>query len=182
MLIPEDWVGNENLDAIVYTAMTRTLKNLIVLNCHERYLEFGESLNESTLDEIPENNPLNDLDELIIEQWVETLPYPLASILWASISDNIYEHKVKYLLQFFEAFSLFNFNLFLSGLSSDELFFKMKVQNCLEKETEYNKEWFEKPTFGIWNQLTYCLSNIIRIELNNKSTRHTCLKLFGKPK
>ncbi|MGF7118592.1 UvrD-helicase domain-containing protein [Methanobacterium oryzae] len=47
MLIPEKWKGTENLDSMVYTAMTRTRKNLIVLNCNERYMEFGKSLNKS---------------------------------------------------------------------------------------------------------------------------------------
>ncbi|NYB52396.1 MAG: UvrD-helicase domain-containing protein [Methanobacteriaceae archaeon] len=43
LLIPEHWSGgNKNLDAVVYTAITRTLKNLIVLNCNERYRDFGE--------------------------------------------------------------------------------------------------------------------------------------------
>lgn len=46
MLIPEKWKGGENLDSMVYTAMTRTRKNLIVLNCNERYFEFGDQLNE----------------------------------------------------------------------------------------------------------------------------------------
>jgi len=44
LLIPEIWKGSENLDAIVYTAMTRTRENLIVLNCNERYVEYGKSL------------------------------------------------------------------------------------------------------------------------------------------
>jgi hypothetical protein len=44
MLIPKKWKDDENLDAVVYTAMTRSRKNLIVLNSHERYWEFGEGL------------------------------------------------------------------------------------------------------------------------------------------
>ena len=32
------------LNAIVYTALTRTRENLIVLNAHPRYIEFGEKL------------------------------------------------------------------------------------------------------------------------------------------
>ncbi|MGB9937862.1 MAG: UvrD-helicase domain-containing protein [Methanobacterium sp.] len=47
MLIPERWKGGENLDSMVYTAMTRTRKNLIVLNCNERYNEFGKALNKA---------------------------------------------------------------------------------------------------------------------------------------
>jgi superfamily I DNA/RNA helicase len=48
MLIPTRWNGDENLDSLVYTAMTRTQKNLIVLNCHKRYLEFGENLSNTS--------------------------------------------------------------------------------------------------------------------------------------
>jgi len=44
LLIPENWNGMANLDSIVYTAMTRTRENLIVLNCNERYIEYGKTL------------------------------------------------------------------------------------------------------------------------------------------
>jgi hypothetical protein len=42
--LPEEWKGLGNLDAFVYTAMTRTRENLIVLNCNKRYVEYGKSL------------------------------------------------------------------------------------------------------------------------------------------
>lgn len=46
LLIPEHWNGgNKNLDSVVYTAMTRTLQNLIVLNCNDRYRRFGDAIN-----------------------------------------------------------------------------------------------------------------------------------------
>lgn len=45
LLIPEHWNGsNKNLDSVVYTAVTRTLQNLIVLNCNDRYRRFGDNL------------------------------------------------------------------------------------------------------------------------------------------
>ena len=40
----EEWKGLVNLDALVYTAMARTRENLIVLNCNEKYVEYGKSL------------------------------------------------------------------------------------------------------------------------------------------
>ncbi len=43
LLIPERAPeSNRKLDAIVYTAVTRTRENLIVLNCNKRYNAFGE--------------------------------------------------------------------------------------------------------------------------------------------
>ena len=49
MLIPKKWRQDENLDSVVYTAMTRSKKNLIVLNCHDRYWDFGENLNQKAI-------------------------------------------------------------------------------------------------------------------------------------
>lgn len=45
ILIPPNAPGSkENLDAVVYTAMTRTKENLIVLNTNNRYNKFGDDL------------------------------------------------------------------------------------------------------------------------------------------
>lgn len=45
LLIPFGWLGSEdNLNALVYVAMTRAQVNLIVLNCNQRYNEFGGKL------------------------------------------------------------------------------------------------------------------------------------------
>ena len=43
--IPEQTQGNEKqMDSILYTALTRSRKNLIIFNNNERYFEFGEAL------------------------------------------------------------------------------------------------------------------------------------------
>lgn len=183
MLIPKKWRQNENLDSVVYTAMTRSRKNLIILNSHERYWEFGEqiNINESIVD--PEIVATTSKDESEIEDWIETLPYPLASILWANITSLTYEHKVKYLLHFFEAFSKFNFNLMLSGLSVDTFAYEKDVARCFEDDkTKYSEWWFNEPTFGNWNYYGSSLSAIIRNQLNDKYQRNQCFKQFGKPK
>ena len=178
MLVPTDWAGDENLDSIVYTAMTRTLENLIVLNANERYWDFGREFEEDEiLEEVEE-----DLDGYELEAWMETLPYPLASILWAGVSSFNYEHKVKYLLNFFEALSEFNFNLILSGFATDRIFFEREVSAYLKKENEYRDDWFEKPSFGIWNNLYYNMASILRNQLINSYKRDNCLKFFGNPK
>ena len=43
LLQPEKWNWG-NVDVLVYTAMTRSRENLIVLNCNERYIDYGRSL------------------------------------------------------------------------------------------------------------------------------------------
>ena len=48
LYIPEKYYGNDDVyDKIVYTAMTRTRQNLIVINANKRYYEFGEGLSKT---------------------------------------------------------------------------------------------------------------------------------------
>lgn len=48
LFIPESYYGADDVyDKIVYTAMTRTRQNLIVINANKRYWEFGDGLSKS---------------------------------------------------------------------------------------------------------------------------------------
>lgn len=114
------------------------------------------------------------------EGWIESLPFPLASILWESITNPNYERKVKYLLQFFEAFSEFNVTIMLSGLASDKKLFREEFSHCISSDLKY-RGWIFRPTFGNWNNLGVCLAKKIRLLLRDKSTRSKCLELFGNP-
>lgn len=44
ILIPPSWKKDENLDNVVYTAMTRTQENLFVFNTNQRYIDFGNHI------------------------------------------------------------------------------------------------------------------------------------------
>lgn len=180
LVIPEHWSGDDkNLDSVVYTAMTRTLQNLIVLNCNDRYNEFGDSLKNEMQEVVDES--VKPINEALLEQWIETLPFPLASILWASYSSFNYEHKVDYLLDFFEALSEFIFTLLLSGLATNKLIIQQEVVQIFKKEEEFSRDWFEKPSFGTWNSLGKELARLVKNRLNNKYDRNQILKSFGKP-
>jgi len=115
-----------------------------------------------------------------LELWIESLPFPLASILWASITNPEYERKVKYLLQFFEAFSEFQVALMLSGLFSDKNFFEMEIAYELEAHGKI-RDWYLKPSFGNWTYVGRTLAYQIRRLLRNNNTRYKCLKVFGSP-
>lgn len=48
LFIPESYYGADDVyDKIVYTAMTRTRQNLIVINANQRYWEFGDGLSKA---------------------------------------------------------------------------------------------------------------------------------------
>lgn len=113
------------------------------------------------------------------EKWMESLPYPLASIIWASTTVSDYSVKVKYLLDFFEAFSEFNYALMISALSQDKKFFDNEYRRC--KIFSKPVDWYLKPTFGSWNIIGICLASKISKLLNNPEKRSKCLELFGNP-
>jgi hypothetical protein len=83
------------------------------------------------------------------EAWLETLPFPLASILQRYNASINAEHKVAHLLNFFEATTQFLGALMTSVFHSDPQFFQ-----------EHKREWFEagidnphsltKSSFGEW--------------------------------
>lgn len=179
LLIPPRWNGDENLDYLIKTAITRTRKNLIILNSNKRYWEFGESYTRNTVD-IEKIDSIELEEEKELELWIETLPFPLASILWAGMSSFNYEHKVKYFLRFFESMSQFTFNLLLSILSSDKQFYEMEVEDCIQKQSDFRDDWIEKPSFGIWNNLLYCITSIIRRQMKDKYNHNQSLRGFEK--
>ncbi|MBF4468249.1 MAG: N-6 DNA methylase [Methanobrevibacter arboriphilus] len=115
------------------------------------------------------------------EKWIETLPFPLASILYAYDIESNYDRKIKYLLHFFEAISEFNFNLIISAVSSDLKFYNSYFSKC---RASYNKKfsrWFFKPTFGNWNNFGSCFAKSIRTILENNNNKPKLLELFGNP-
>ena len=172
ILIPDRWGQEENLDAVIYTAITRTLENLIILNTNERYLEFYENDDDVEIPDISEDEMDPELEE-----WIETLPYPLASIIWESMTVTSYESRVRYLIHFFEALAEFNFNLIISGLSSNELFFDMRAREAFQGV----KNNLERPTFGYWTTLLFKAIRSLRMALKDRYHKNQVHKSFGKP-
>ncbi len=115
-----------------------------------------------------------------LRTWIETLPFPLASILWAYRADNLPQNRRDHLLHFFEALSQFNATLLLSAYCSDRNFYAEQAENWLEKEPKYER-WFARSTFGGWNRLCERLAKTTRTLLSNKETRNKCLEIFGHP-
>jgi type III restriction enzyme len=122
----------------------------------------------------------NAVEDLEIESWIETLPFPLASILYAYSAEGENERKIKYLIHFFEALSEFNVTLILSALSQDLKFYQENFVQCINTNSKY-RDWYQKPTFGNWNNFGSCLAKGIRRILETIEKRDKCLELFGNP-
>jgi len=94
-----------------------------------------------------------------IESWIETLPYPIASILWLYVTSSTKEKKNGYLINFFEAFSEFMCGFILSFFNRDsENLLKYKAK-WINQDNSYN-DWYLKPTFGGWLNLLNLLVDL----------------------
>jgi len=115
------------------------------------------------------------LEKMPVANWIESLPFPLASILWRYISDATVEHKVGHLLKFFEATSAFLATIILSSFHANADFYQARKEVLIIKDPKY-RDWFKKPSFGNWNYLCRILSKTLRICLNDLNMRENNLE------
>jgi len=118
--------------------------------------------------------------EPIPDEWIEILPYPLASILRLYYAKSEPSKKFECLLLFYEALSEFLSNLFLSSFNSDKEFYKENCTKLIGYTPEF-KNWFLKSDFGGWNNLFSNLSKSTRIFLNDIETKDRVQSIFGYP-
>lgn len=93
--------------------------------------------------------------------WVETLPFPISSILWRYIATKDFEKKIVHAFHFFEAFSEFISMIMLSGLVRNNEFYQNESHKWIETDDKF-KEWYKRATFGNWNMLASRLSKSLR--------------------
>ena len=136
------------------------------------------------------NNPRNikEIEKTVIsftheddfEIWMETLPFPLASVLWAYHADNDIRGKIDNLFNFFEALSEFTATVLLSAFASEMSYYNQNSEAWIDKDPKY-RDWITTSTFGGWNVLGERLAKKTRTLLNIKDERERCLDLFGRP-
>jgi hypothetical protein len=119
-------------------------------------------------------NTLNLPDKL--EYWIDSLPFPLSSILWIYHASNDYKERVEHLLNFFEAFAEFLVASLLSILSSDSEFYN--AQKGLWLKDMYNG-WHKNASFGSWKVLFQNLAKSLRKLENSNDTSESIKVLFN---
>ena len=112
---------------------------------------------------------LNRKDDYLA--WVETLPYPLASILWACQTATRADQKVRHLLHFFEAYAQFSVAMLASGLVQDPAFEGRQTASVAQKPM--------RASFGVWTRLCREYANRARQMMQEQDTRDKCRALFG---
>jgi len=126
-----------------------------------------------------------------LEQWFETLPFPLASILraWQATSRQDYKTKSEHLLHFFEATAQFVAIIFLSAFKSNEEIFAPHRKKLLETMQKQGMS-FDRATFGVWKLVVEYLGKQTRQLLEEaegkdseeaKTNREICEVIFADP-
>ena len=118
--------------------------------------------------------------ESLPDEWIEVLPYPLASILRLYYAKSEPSKKFECLLLFYEALSEFLSNLLLSSFNSDKEFFKENCTKLIGYTPEF-KDWYLNSDFGGWNNLFANLSKSARTFLNNNETKEKVQTILGYP-
>ena len=123
-----------------------------------------------------------------LEQWFETLPFPLASILraWQATSTQDFKTKYEYLLYFFEGTAEFFSILLLSAFSSNYAVFAPHRQKLIDKMQGQNLS-FNRATFGTWKLVVEYLGSQTRDLLNQngkktddaKNDKDLCIDMFA---
>ena len=125
-----------------------------------------------------------------LDQWFETLPFPLASILraWQATVSQDFKTKHEHLLHFFEGTAEFVSIILLSAFSSNEALFVPHKQKLSDAMLKQNLS-FQRPTFGTWKLVVEYLGKQTRelLSVNGKkpedaqNDRALCADIFGDP-
>ena len=121
--------------------------------------------------------------EVRLEQWCESLPFPLASILrtWQATPTQDFKGKFDHLIHFFEAAAEFTSVILLSAFCSNESVFAEHRPNMVRALQSQNLS-FERSSFGTWKVVVENLGKQTRALLaGDSASRALCAELFADP-
>lgn len=123
-----------------------------------------------------------------LDQWFETIPFPIASILraWQATPSDDYKTKHEHLLHFFEATAEFISVILLSAFSGNESLFTPHKERLKETMAKQNLS-FQRATFGTWKLVVEYLGKQTRMLLQEsgkkpedaKNDRTICASIFA---
>lgn len=113
------------------------------------------------------------------EHWIETLPFPLASILWRHYAGGgSMRDKYEVLLHFFEATAAFIATIHLSAFMSDDALWR-EVAQGLSNTMDKQKLSLEHASFGTWKLTVEYFSGRYRKLQADDNGKSTCTRVYG---
>jgi hypothetical protein len=111
------------------------------------------------------------------ESWLDTLPFPLASILWRYHAAGSAEHKITHLFNAFEALAQFLGTLMASAFHSNHEFFRAHRHDWFEHGKD-NPHSLARSSFGEWVIRCQRLAKTTRQMLSDTEQREFVLDLY----
>lgn len=154
-------------------------EQIAILDTYDELTEIENQVSQlkTKLESIPAsykkiNNEIKDINNKgdKFEQWIETLPYPLATVLRRYSSEDNFGEKQKMLFFYFEAYSIFISSI-LSAALNQASFISSEIKNV-------DAMYFEKSSFGSWVRMGQELAYIFRKEFEDPQNLDLILNAF----
>ena len=115
-----------------------------------------------------------------LNQWIETLPFPLSSILrsWQATPSQDFKTKYEHLLHFFEATAEFLSIILLSAFNANEALFELHSKKLTGSLRKQNLS-FERATFGTWKLVVEYFGKQTRKLLSDEKDQALCADIFS---
>lgn len=178
-------IHRRDLQASVLYLPSKSIQDAVVA-CHNRLENEQARLNELRNELWKKPKQVAEFNERLtspergkgIEQWIDSLPFPLASILWICHAESgTAEEQFRRKLHFFEAFSQFLAVIHMSAFSSDHGLWKEVSVEVNAKLAELHLN-LDRATFGTWNVINQRLMKRLRTMLNDEESRELCFELY----
>jgi hypothetical protein len=189
-----------SLGAVLFEALTghrppRSPRRAIAARMRELRPDSPRTLRETIcrlLAELPADRPAS-ADEVLealnpgrvyhtVEEglipWADTLPFPLASILWHYDGEPEPANKIDYLLKFFEAVAQFLATVLLSACISDRELYETSRSAWFGWGERSRLLTLRIATFGVWVELFVRLAKTLRGLLQDEVGVERCRGLF----
>lgn len=178
------WSGGLYIPKISKTSIENSFITLPQTNIQTQILQASQDLDDirTTVDQAAENlwdnnRSLNEINEYIsrykhkgdIENWLETIPFPLASIIWKYKANLNARDKVESLLCLFESTAELLATIYLSAAIHNDTWLKAIV----DKDTK-----FDKAHFGLWTVIGERAAKQIR-RLRSKGDEQSLEELYA---
>jgi hypothetical protein len=112
------------------------------------------------------------------EDWIDTLPFPLASILWRHrASGGSYRERYEILLHFFEATAAFVATIHLSAFMSSDILWQ-EVAPGLQALLRKQHLSLERASFGAWRATAEYLAGKLKKRLSDEGGRDLCREVY----
>jgi hypothetical protein len=122
---------------------------------------------------------INQVDRY--EDWIESLPFPLASILWRHrAGGRSARDQYEVLLHFFEATAAFLATIHLSAFMADDELWRRTGPGMNEFLSKHSFS-LARATFGTWKAIGEYLSGRCRKLLAEDGGAETCARSYGAP-